>query len=108
MKRVMSSELLAEIGHYRNILEQNGIRCMIKNEQLSGALGEVPVFECLPELWVLNDGDLSRAERLIEELRYDGPEEKPWRCTHCNEENDAQFAACWNCGEAANRDQDES
>jgi hypothetical protein len=108
MKRVTSSELLAEIGHYRNVLEQNGIRCMIKNEQLSGALGEVPVFECLPELWVLNDDDLDRAEKLIRELRFDGPKGTPWVCPNCSEENDAQFAACWNCGKPANRDQEEN
>lgn len=99
MKRVASSESLAEIGHYRNVLEQNGIRCFIKNEQLSGALGELPFLECMPELWVLADQNAARAERLISELRQDSSgRTEAWRCPGCGEMNDAQFAACWNCG----------
>jgi hypothetical protein len=104
MKRIISSESLAEIGHYRNVLEQHGVRCLIKNEQLSGALGEVPFLECLPELWVLDESDLSRAESLIADLRRPVTGGKNWRCAHCDQENEAQFAACWNCGEAGNED----
>jgi len=99
MQRVATSETLAEIGHYRNVLEQNGIRCFIKNEQLSGALGEVPFLECLPELWVLSDRDAGRAEALLKSLREDtGGRAAAWRCPGCGEDNEAQFAACWNCG----------
>jgi hypothetical protein len=104
MKRIATAESLAEIGHLRNVLEQNGIGCTIKNEQLSGALGEVPFLECLPELWVLRDGDLDRAERLIAELRRESPAGESWRCKSCNEENEAQYAACWNCGRSGNGD----
>jgi hypothetical protein len=104
LKRIKSSESLAEIGHYKNVLEQNGIHCLIKNEQLSGALGEVPFLECLPELWVLNEKDSERAERLIAELSADVTGGKSWHCSHCDQENESQFAACWNCGEAGNED----
>ena len=104
MKRIASSESLAEIGHYRNILEQNGVRCLIKNEQLSGALGEVPFLECLPELWVLNDRDLDRAEGLLADLRHEVVSGSAWRCPRCNEDNEAQFAVCWNCGKSGNED----
>ena len=99
MKRVATSETLAEIGHLRNVLEQNGIRCFIRNEQLSGALGEVPFLECLPELWVQSDRDKPLAERLISDLRA-APvgATDPWTCPQCRETNEAQFAACWNCG----------
>lgn len=101
MKRLYSAESLAEVGHFRNVLEQNGIACFIRNEQLSGALGEVPFLECLPELWIYDDGELARAERLLAELTRDVPgESKPWRCPECGEENEAQFAACWHCGTA--------
>jgi len=104
VKRIATAESLAEIGHLRNVLEHNGIGCTIRNEQLSGALGEVPFLECLPELWVLRDSDLDRAERLIAELRQESAEGASWRCAYCNEENEAQFAACWNCGRAGNED----
>jgi hypothetical protein len=99
MKRVFSSESLAEVGHFKNVLEHHGIACVIKNEQLSGALGEIPFLECLPELWVLDDEQLSRAQRLIEQQRE--PIAAPaWRCPECGEQNEGQFAACWRCGTA--------
>jgi len=102
MQRVATAESLAEIGHFRNVLEQNGIRCFIRNEQLSGALGEVPFLECLPELWVVSDRDVQQAEHLLADLRG-VPEGKgeAWRCAGCGEDNDAQFGACWNCGATA-------
>jgi hypothetical protein len=98
MKRVASADSLAEISHYRNVLEQDGIRCLIKNEQLSGALGELPFLECLPELWVLRDADAARAERVLKDLRRDDSGGKSWSCPHCHEDNEAQFGVCWNCG----------
>ena len=104
MKRVATAESLAEIGHFRNMLEQNGIRCTIKNEQLSGALGEVPFLECLPELWVVRDADQARAEKLIADLRSEPVSGQDWRCSECNEINEAQFAACWNCGASGNQE----
>lgn len=99
MKRVFSSESLAEVGHFRNLLEQAGIPCLIKNEQLSGALGEIPFLECLPELWVLRDEEAQRARRLIDQQREPvvAPE---WHCRRCGEQNEGQFAACWRCGAA--------
>jgi hypothetical protein len=99
MKRVASAWSLAEIGHFRNVVEQAGIACFVKNEQLGGALGDVPFLECLPELWVYDDDDLVRAKRVIEELKRPAPPGERWRCRHCHEDNDAEFAACWNCGE---------
>lgn len=106
MKRVATAESLLEIGHWRNVLEQNGIACLVKNEQLSGALGEVPFLECLPELWVVADADRERAESLLADLRRDevaadGAGAAAWTCPHCKEDNEAQFAACWNCGKSA-------
>jgi Putative prokaryotic signal transducing protein len=98
MKRIYTGDTLAEVGHLRNLLEQSGIQCFIKNEQLSGALGEVPFLECLPELWVLDDADQQAAERHVRDFRNVEVEGGPWRCDRCHEENEAQFAACWNCG----------
>jgi hypothetical protein len=98
MKRIASAESLAEIGHYRNMLEQQGIACLIRNEQLSGALGEVPFLACLPELWVIDDADSARAEAILAELRRETEGGSSWRCPNCEELNEAQFAACWNCG----------
>ena len=58
MKRLITHESLAHIGHLKNLLEHSGIVCVIRNDQLSGGLGEIPFLECLPELWVVRAQDL--------------------------------------------------
>ena len=101
MKRVFRGRLLPEVGHLKSLLEAADIRALIKNEQLAGALGEIPFLECMPELWVLEDRDASAAERIIAEsivgatLPVGG---SPWRCRRCDAQNEPQFAACWQCG----------
>jgi hypothetical protein len=98
VKRLASNESLAYLGHLRNLLEQAGIACWIKNERLSGGLGEIPFLECLPELWVVRDDDLGPAERLLAEIDRADDRVPAWRCRHCGESNEGQFAACWHCG----------
>jgi hypothetical protein len=71
---------------------------MIKNEQLSGAIGEIPFIECMPELWVLDEAQLSLAHRIIDDFRAAPAAGSDWRCDHCGEINERQFAACWQCG----------
>lgn len=98
MKRLTSNESIAYLGHLKNLLEQSGIGCLIKNEQLSGGLGEIPFLECLPELWVVRDSQLAEAQALLEELAQASPSAPSWRCRSCGETNEGQFAACWQCG----------
>ena len=74
--------------------------CVIKNDQLSGGLGEIPFLECLPELWVLEDQDLARATTLLKNLEEPSGITAQWRCAGCGELNDGQFGACWHCGTA--------
>ena len=98
MKRLITHESLAHIGHLKNLLEQSGIACLIKNDQLSGGLGEIPFLDCLPELWVVRDEDLARAVALFETIEKPGAERGNWRCPQCGETNEGQFAVCWQCG----------
>lgn len=100
MKRVFSSDSLVEIGHLKNLLEQYGIRCLIKNEPLSGALGEIPFVDCWPELWVIVDEQADEASRLIAEQQQEPRTSAPWRCKRCGETVEGQFAVCWQCGSA--------
>lgn len=103
MKRVASHESLAFLGHLRNVLEQSGIECLIKNEQLSGGLGEIPFLECLPELWVVRDEQLGAARSVLADLQR--PVTAPdWRCPACGESNEGQFAVCWNCSRPDERE----
>lgn len=99
MKKVTSCDSLVTINHFRNLLQAEGIPAVIRNEFLGGIVGEMPYQEVWPELWVRNDLDYDRAVQLIdsETLLAESPAES-WRCPHCSEENEGQFAACWRCG----------
>ena len=55
MKRVWSGSSLPDTAHFKNLLEHSGIACVIKNRELGGGLGDLPVFDCAPEIWVLDD-----------------------------------------------------
>ena len=65
MKRVYSSYNLAAVHHARNLLEVEGIRARVRNELLGSAMGQLPPIECQIELWVIDDADAERAERML-------------------------------------------
>lgn len=98
MKRVWSGSSLPDTAHFKNVLEQAGIASIIKNRELGGGIGDLPVFDAAPELWVLDAGDAARATALIRESVRPAATGAPWRCPACGEDNEPQFAACWNCG----------
>jgi Putative prokaryotic signal transducing protein len=97
MRKVHTAESMIEIAHLRNVLESAGIRCLVRNERLAGALGEIPFVECWPELWVCEPGQALRARGLIDEARCPAPPADPWECPSCGERIEAQFAQCWRC-----------
>lgn len=96
MPRVFSSYDLVAAHHARNLLEAEGIRAEVRNERLSSAMGELPPAECQAEVWVLEAGEVARAEQLLREgVRVSGP---PWTCAECAERIEPQFTQCWRCG----------
>ena len=97
MKKLTSAESLITINHYKNLLQAEGIRCEIRNEHLGSILGEIPFFEVWPELWVVDDLNYDRATQLIAGADSESPTAS-WKCGKCGEDNEGQFAACWNCG----------
>ena len=86
--------------HIKDILQEEGINCMIKNLNLAGALGEIPPIECWPEVWILEDEDYDRASGIVEDLLKESTKYRTsWVC-HCGEKIEGQFTNCWNCGTA--------
>lgn len=101
MKKLLSFALneRAQAGLLKELLEQEGIPCLIRNEQLFSAMGEIPFLECLPELWVVDDEVYPRARQLLQNWLQDEPAEPgAWCCPQCGETHDGQFGACWQCG----------
>jgi hypothetical protein len=97
MRRVHTAESIVEIAHLRNVLESEGIACVVRNERLSGAMGEIPFVECWPELWVRQPGEALRARGLIDEALRPAEAAEPWLCPGCGERIEAQFSQCWHC-----------
>ena len=101
MKKLTSNPSLVTIHHFKNLLESEGIPCEIRNAVLNSIFGEIPFQDTWPQLWVMNDLDYDRAKQLVEGDLLDESPAGPWRCSGCGEENEGQFAVCWNCGEKA-------
>lgn len=98
MQPLYSSLNLHEIHHLRNLLEAEGIRCLLKNELLSRLAGEIPFTECAPHLWLLDARDHERAMRVVRDFGRRAVAGPPWQCPQCGEMLERQFSACWHCG----------
>jgi len=92
----------AEAGLLKELLEREGIACLIRNEQLFAALGEIPFLECCPELWVVDNEVWPRARLLLDSWLKSEAGGLPWTCAECGEMLEGQFGACWNCGTQRN------
>jgi len=102
MRKVHTADSIIEIAHLRNVLEQAGIACIVRNERLGGVVGEIPFVECWPELWVLRNGDALQARGLIDTVRAASSVPHPdWICAECGERVEGQFDACWRCSTPA-------
>jgi hypothetical protein len=97
MKKVYSTEILANAWNIKNVLEQHDIEAVIKNENLFSVSGEVPFLECLPQIWV-KPLDFVRAKQIIADLDASSEEVGPdWVCASCGESNLNNYAICWSC-----------
>jgi hypothetical protein len=99
MKKVYSSDSYFQVGHLRQLLESQHVKCVIKNEYLLGGAGELPPTECWPELWIVEDFQYEKARELVEGFLSAPPAgTSEWRCVECGERLEGQFTACWRCG----------
>src|ERR1700735_82558 len=96
MKRVFRAATLLQVAHARNVLLAAGIQCELRNQYLAGAMGELPMMETWPQLWV-DDADERPALRALAPANA-APVGSPWTCEDCGEELEAQFTRCWRCG----------
>jgi len=96
MKQVFALPESTELELLKNMLEEAGVQCALRNEQLSQALPAAP-FNV--ELWVSNDEDLPRAQELCQAwLRPQPGATGTWACTQCGQRLRSQFDSCWKCG----------
>ena len=96
MKRVYRAGSLLQVAHARNVLISAGIPCELRNQYLSGAMGELPMIETWPELLV-EDSDERYALSVLARAAAVS-DEAPWICSECREQLEPQFTCCWRCG----------
>jgi hypothetical protein len=98
MKRVFRAGSLLQVAHARNVLIAAGIDSELRNQYLAGALGDLPMLETWPQLWVEDDFE-SPALRALEKASA-APTGSAWTCSQCGERLEPQFTSCWRCGAA--------
>ncbi len=98
MIRVFSTDNRLVAWNIKNILHDNGMASFVKNDQFSGAAGEIPPVSCPCEVWLFDDGMQLEARRLIEQLEVQNTG-SDWECPACGEKLEPQFEVCWNCGQ---------
>ncbi|MCF6324486.1 MAG: DUF2007 domain-containing protein [Gammaproteobacteria bacterium] len=79
------------------LLQQTGIEVTLKNENLQGAIGEIPFTHAYPELYLLDERDETLARKIITEYESSREYLKTIICPACGEENPANFPSCWAC-----------
>src|SRR5258706_16197393 len=101
MKLIHTAKHPTEAHLIRGMLEAEGIRALVKGDQLYGAYGELPV---LPSVWIFDDALAMHADRLgIDFLRGTAaPKYRHQRstCAECGENLEGKVAVCSKCGAA--------
>ena len=93
MKQVYVGKHYTDLHFLKSLLEDEGIKVLVRGEGLPGVL---------PSLWVLEDDDVERASLTAADYASGRPVEShagwPWKCANCREIIEEQFTQCWNCG----------
>jgi len=95
---VYSAADLFMVTHAANILHSHGIETRVENNFLSGAMGEIPVFECWPKLFVVDEALYKKALDIVTEELINKQPAAAWICNQCQESNEGSFELCWSCG----------
>ncbi len=102
MRKIYSHPDLGIVHLLKNELENRGILASIRGEHGAAMIGAATGIDAWTELWIADDDRVVEAVRIVQMQTDDGeaPGGEPWTCPSCGETLEAQFGACWNCGEA--------
>ena len=101
MMKFYSDYNQVKLRQVKALLDEANIPSFVKNEFIQGAAGEIPPHEALPEVWLIDAGNLPQAQAIVDELERELAEPKAdWRCDQCGESNEGQFKICWQCQHA--------
>ena len=98
MKRVLQAPNLALATLWADQLRGAGFDASVQRAYSAGIAGQLPPDQCLPEVWVADDGDADAAAGLLRD--WQRLPHRRWACPGCAELVDGPFESCWNCGHA--------
>jgi hypothetical protein len=96
MRKLLPAPNLMLATLWADQLRAAGIEASVQRAYASAIAGDLPVDQCLPEVWVGNDDDAARARALLDE--WARLPSRTWACRHCLEIVEGPFEQCWNCG----------
>ena len=80
---------------WADALTADGIEANVQRQFLSGATGELPPDQCLPEVWIKHASQEPRAREML--LHLQNVPQHQWVC-QCGERVSGGFEECWSCG----------
>jgi hypothetical protein len=97
MREVYTAKDPLDAAAMQDFLQAHGILAVVLGEMAFAIIGQAGFGA--PTVSV-SDEDANRARLLIEEFERtnDRVQEPSWRCPSCDEINEPQFEACWQCG----------
>ena len=89
----------SEAYFIKGLLEQNSIDVRLLGENLSVAMGGLPLEVIQVDLLVRKE-QFDKAKKII--IQYENElknknNKKNWICSYCSKNNPATFEICWNC-----------
>ena len=98
MLKLYAAANLQEAHLIAGMLAQAGIESQLFNQHSQGALGEIPLGESYPEIWLSDERDLGLAKKLLSNYERPVDTSQEVVCGQCGEPNPANFSLCWQCG----------
>jgi hypothetical protein len=80
---------------WADVLTADCIDATVQRQYLSGACGELPPDQCLPEIWIKDARQEARARDVLYHLQH--VPQHQWFC-QCSELVMGGFEQCWSCG----------
>jgi hypothetical protein len=100
MRRVYTAADLPDAHLVLGLLQRHGIAARVLKEHARGGMGELPVGETAPEVWIDEDVDFERALAVVRAYESAPRAVPDIFCPFCGEVSPATFDFCWNCGAA--------
>jgi hypothetical protein len=95
VRRLLQAPNLAIAAMWVDTLREAGITASVERQFLSGAAGQLPPDQCLPEIWIAHEEQEAAARVLLDQLQT--LPQRRWSC-RCGEIVEGGFESCWNCG----------